>query len=185
MLAAKLTTEEENEAIAKLDSSFSAIFEEKGGRKDVQAILANMDITGCETFSLLGESASALRTWLRGEDVGLAKEGADKVAAVKVLAAWEAAYERTKTLRTKQAEESSSGLPAIIPGGAFIAMRRVWEEQPAANLHPGQTLKPSELPSKSFSKWRYTQVEEGEFLSESLADVTSQQEEAQQGHAVR
>ena len=122
---------------------------------------------------------SALRTWLHGPDVGLAKEGADKVAAAKVLAAWEAANERSKTLRTKQAEERSAGLPAIIPGGAFIAMRRAWEEQVAANLHPGQTPKPLELPSKSFLEWRYTQVE-GEFLTESLAEVTSQQEEAQQ-----
>ena len=126
------------------------------------------------------QSSSELRTWLHGTEVGLSKEGADKVAAAKVLAAWEAANERTKTLRTKQAEERSAGLPAIIPGGAFIAMRRAWEEQPAANLHPGQTLKPSELPSKSFLEWRYTQVEEGEFLTESLAEVTSQQEEAQQ-----
>ena len=165
MPAAKLTTDEQNEATAKLDSSLSAIFEEKKVRKDVQAILAYMEITDCETFS---------------PDVGLAKEGADKVAAAKVLAAWEAANERTKALRTKQADERSAGLPAIIPGGAFIAMRCAWEEQPAANLHPGQTLKPLELPSKSFLEWRYTQVDEGEFLTESLAEVTSQQEEAQQ-----
>ena len=59
-------------------------------------------------------------------------------------------------------------------------MRRAGEEQLAANLHLGQTLKPSELHSKSFLEWRYTQVEEGEFLTESLAEVTSQQEEAQQ-----
>ena len=171
MQAAKLTTEEENAAITKLDGVSSAIFEHKKVRKDLQAILANMEITDCETFSLLEESASALRSWLHGPDVGLANEFADKVAAAKVLAAWEAANERTKTLRTKQAEERSAGLPAIIPGGAFIAMRRAWEEQPAANLHPGQTLKISELPSKSFLEWRYTQVEEGEVTTESLAEV--------------
>ena len=68
MPAAKLTTEE-NAAIAKLDNVLSAIFEEKKVRKDVQAILAYMEITDCETFSLLEESAavratgSTDRTW--------------------------------------------------------------------------------------------------------------------------
>ena len=180
MPVAQLSEEATAQAIAKLDSSLSAIFEERKVRRDVQATLANLEVTDCETFSLMEESATALRAWLHSDDVGLAKEGADKVTVAKVLAAWEAAQERTKTQRTKQAEERSAGLPATIPGGAFIAMRRAWEESPAANLSPGQTLKASELPAKSYLEWRYSQVDDGEFLTESLAEVTSQAEEAQQ-----
>ena len=145
----QLSDEQQAAAIAKLHSSLSAIFEERNVRRDVQATLANLEVTDCETFSLMEESATALRAWLHSSDVGLAKEGAEKVAVAKVLAAWEVAQEWTKTQRTKQAEERSAGLPATIPGGAFIAMRRAWEESPAANLSPGQTLKVSELPAKS------------------------------------
>ena len=176
----QLSEEQEAAAIAKLDSTLSAIFEERKVRRDVQATLANLDITDCETFSLMEENSTALRAWLHSDDVGLAAHGPDKVAVSKVLAAWEAAQERTKTQRTKHAEERSARLPATIPGGAFIAMRRAWEESCAANLTPGQTLKPSELPAKSYLEWRYSQVEDGEFLTESLAEVTSQAEEAQQ-----
>ena len=59
-------------------------------------------------------------------------------------------------------------------------MRRAWEESPVANLSPGQTHKASEISAKSFLEWRYSQVEDGKFLTESLAEVTSQAEEAQQ-----
>ena len=59
-------------------------------------------------------------------------------------------------------------------------MRRAWDESPAANLSPGQTLKASQLPPKSYLEWRYAQVDDGKFLTESLAEVTSQAEEAQQ-----
>ena len=172
----QLSEQEQAEAISKLDSALSAIFKVREVRRDVQATLANLDITDCETFS----SSTALRAWLHSNDVGLATGGPHKVAVSKVLAAWEAAQERTKTQRTKNAEERSAGLPATIPGGAFIAMRRAWEESPAANLSPGQTLKASELPAKSYLEWRYSQVEDEEFLTESLAEVTSQAEEAQQ-----
>ena len=176
----QLSEEQQAAAIAKLDSALSAIFEECKVRRDVQATLANLNITDCETFSLMEENSTALRAWLHSDDVGFAAQGPDKVAVSKVLAAWEAAQERTKTQRTKNAEERSAGLPATIPGGAFIAMRRAWEESPAANLSPGQTLKASELPAKSFLEWRYSQVEDGEFLTESVAEVASQAEEAQQ-----
>ena len=54
-----------------------------------------------------------------------------------------------------------------------MTMRRAWE----ANLEASQTLSPSELPAKSFLEWRIAQVDDGEFLTESLADIASQQEE--------
>ena len=81
--------------------------------------------------------------------MGVAKDGADKVAAAKFYGGMGAAHERTKTQRTKQAELAKRSSQA-------------------------------ELPSRSFLEWRHTQVDDGEFLTESLAEVTSQQEEAQQ-----
>ena len=44
----------------------------------------------------------------------------------------------------------------------------------------GQSLSASELSAKSFLEWRFAQVDDGEFLAESLAEVASQQEESQQ-----
>ena len=80
---------------------------------------------------------------------------------------------RTNAQRQLEAEQRSASLPAAIPGGMFVTMRRAWE----ANLEPGQTLSPTELPDKSFLEWHNTQVE---FLAESLAEVASQQEDAAQ-----
>ena len=59
-------------------------------------------------------------------------------------------------------------------------MRRAWEESLSSNLQPGQTLKASELSAKSYLEWRDAQADDGEFLTESLAEFTSQAEEAQQ-----
>ena len=47
-------------------------------------------------------------------------------------------------------------------------------------METGSSLKPSELPAKSFLEWRIAQVDEWEFTAESLAEVASQQEEASQ-----
>ena len=105
-----------------------------------------------KTFSLVGEPPTALRAWLHSDDVGLVKKEPDKVAVAEVLAAWEAAQERTKTQRTKHAEASSVGLPATIPGGAFTTMRRAWEESPAANpSHNKRSRRQSSLQSQSWS----------------------------------
>ena len=89
--------------------------------------------------------------------------GVDKIAVAKVLAALAAAQERTKT----------AGLPATVPGGAFIAMRRARETSAETNLQQGQTL------SQVVPRVDYTQVDDGVFLTESV-EVTSQAEEAQQ-----
>ena len=142
MPVAVLTAQEQTEAISTLDSSLSSILEEKKVRRDVQATLAKLDVQDCETFALMEGTADKLREWLHSADIGLAREGPDKVQAAKVVAAWEAAVGRTNTQRQLEAEQRSAGLPAAIPGGMFVTMRRAWE----ANLEPGQTLSPKELP---------------------------------------
>ena len=93
-----------------------------------------------------------------------------------MVAAWETAVDRTRAQRQLESEQRTAGLPAAIPGSMFVNMRRAWE----ANLGAGTTLKPSELPAKSFLEWRNAQVDDGEFVAESLAEVASQQEESAQ-----
>ena len=50
----------------------------------------------------------------------------------------------------------------------------------AKGMSLGQTLSPSELLAKLFIEWRQAQVDDGVFLTESLAEVSSQQEESAQ-----
>ena len=118
-------------------------------------------------------TSEKFREWLHSSDIGLERTGADKVQAAKVVCAWEAAVARTTAQRNLEAEQKTAGLSAAIPGGMFVTMRRAWE----SHLEPGQTLSLSELPAKSFREWRIAQVDDGEFLTESLADVASQHEE--------
>ena len=174
-----MTEDEQTTAINLLEPDLGAVFEENRVRRDVQAALATMDVVDCKTFARIEETSTALRVWLH-DDVGLERNGADKIVVAKVVAAWEAAQTRTRALQTQEAEERSAGLPASITGGAFIAARRAWEENPAANLAMGQSLSAAELPAKSYLEWRFAQVDDGEFLAEALAEVASQQEEAQQ-----
>ena len=176
MPVAVMTAEEQNAAISQFESTLSAILEEKGVRRDVQATLANLGILTCETFAVMESTAENMRAWLHSDDIGLSRQGADKVQAAKVITAWESAVGRVNTQRQQDAEQRAAGLPAVIPGGVFVTMRRAWE----ANMSPGQTLSPSELPAKSFIEWRQAQVDDGEFLTESLAEVSSQQEESAQ-----
>ena len=118
-------------------------------------------------------TSERFREWLHSDDIGLGRTGADKVQTSKVVCAWEAAVGRTAAQRNLEAEQRTAGLPAVIPGGMFVTMRRAWE----SHLEPGQTLSLSELPAKSFLEWRIAQVDDGEFVTESLADIASQQEE--------
>ena len=160
MPVAVMTAEEQTQLINKLDSGLSAILEEKGVRRDVQAVFSQLEIHNCETFAAMEGTAEKFREWLHSDDVGLGRTGADKVQTAKVVCAWEAAVSRTTTQRTLEAEQRTAGLPAVIPGGMFVTMRRAWE----AHLEPGQTLPLSELPAKSFLEWRNAQVDDGENL---------------------
>ena len=173
---AVMTAEEQNAAISQFESTLSAILEEKGVRRDVQATLERLKILTCETFAVMESTAENMRAWLHSEDIGLSRQGADKVQVAKVITAWESAVGRVTTQRQQDAEQRAAGLPAVILGAVFVTMRRAWE----ASMSPGQTLSPSELPAKSLIEWRQAQVDDGEFLTESLAEVSSQQEESAQ-----
>ena len=166
-----MTEEEQADAISQLEPDLGAVFEENRVRRDFHAALASMDVVDCKTFARVEETSTALRAL--HDDVGLERIGADKIAVAKVAADWEAA-------QTQAAEERSAGLPASITGGALIAARWAWEENQASNLATGQSLNASEPPAKSYLEWRFAQVDDGEFLAESRAEVVSQQEESQQ-----
>ena len=168
MPVAVTTVEEQTELINKLESNLGSILEEKGVRRDVQAAFAQMEILNCETFATMEGTSEKFREWLHSDDVGLGRTGADKVQTAKVVCAWEAAVGRTTAQRNLEAEQRTAGLPAVIPGGMFVTMRRAWE----SHLEPGQTLSLSELPAESFLEWRNAQVDDGEFLTESLAPVS-------------
>ena len=112
MPVAVLTAPEQTEAINTLDSSLSTILQEKRVRRDVQAALAKLEIQ-----ALMEGTIEKFREWLHSADIGLARVGPDKVQAAKVVAAWEAAVERTSTQRQLDAEQRTAGLPAAIPGG--------------------------------------------------------------------
>ena len=145
----------------------------KGVRRDVQAVIAQLEILNCETFATMEGTYEKFREWLHSSDIGLERTGAHKVQAAKVVCAWEPADARNTAQRNLEAEQKTAGLPAAIPGGMFVTMRRASE----SHVEPVQTLSLSELQAKSFLEWRNAQVDDGEFLAESLADVASQQEE--------
>ena len=132
-------------------------------KKSKSADTHKLNVQDCETLTVEKFPES-----LHSADIGLDRQGADNVQAAKVVAAWEAAVGRTNTQRQLDAEQRTAGLPTAIPRGMFVTMRRAWE----ANLEPGQTVSPSELPAKSFLEWRNAPVDDVEFL----AEVSSQQE---------
>ena len=108
-------------------------------------------------------TSERFKEWLHSDVNGLGRIGADKMQTSTVVCAWEAAVGRTAAQRNLEAEQRTAGLPAAIPGGMFVTMRRAWE----SHLEPGQTLSLSELPAKSFLEWRIVHVDDGEFLTES------------------
>ena len=136
MPVAVMTEQEQTELISKFESSLGSILEEKGVRRDVQAVISQLEIRNCETFATMEGTSERFREWLRSDDIGLGRTGADKVQTSKVVCAWEAAVGRTAAQRNLEAEQRTAGLPAAIPGGMFVTMRRAWE----SHLEPGQTL---------------------------------------------
>ena len=172
MPVAVMSEQEQTEFINKLEGSLGSVLDEKGVRRDVQAVISQLDIRNCETFAMMESTTERCRERLHSDDVGLGRTGADKVQTSNVVCAWEAPVGRTTAQRNLEAEQRTAGLPAAIPGGMFVTVRRAWE----SHLEVGQTISLSELPAKSFLEWRIAQVDDGEFHTESLADVASQEE---------
>ena len=112
--------------------------EEKKVRRDVQAALAKLEVLDCATFALVEGSADKLREWLHSADIGLPRDGLDKIQAAKVVAAWETAVDRNKAQRQVENEQHTAGLPAAIPGSMFVTIKKAWEAE------AGTLLKPSE-----------------------------------------
>ena len=81
-----MTEEEQASAISLLEPDLGAVFEENRVRRDIQAALATMDVVDCKTFASIEKTSTALRAWLH-DDVGLERNGADKIAVAKVVAA--------------------------------------------------------------------------------------------------
>ena len=50
MPVAVITEQEQTELINKLESNLGSILEEKGVRRDVQAVISQLEIRNCETF---------------------------------------------------------------------------------------------------------------------------------------
>ena len=84
-----------------------------------------------------------------------------------MLCAWEAAVGRTTTQQNTEAEQRTARPPGSHPRRHV----RHHARSLGITLEAGQTL------PLSFLEWRIAQADDGEFLTESLADVANQQEE--------
>ena len=67
MPVAVMSEQEQAEFINKLESNLGSSLEEKGVRRDMQAVISRLDIKNCETFALM-ESSTERFEWLHSED---------------------------------------------------------------------------------------------------------------------
>ena len=61
MPVAAMSPEDQTSAIANMESTLHAILEEKNVRRDVEAKLAQLEVSDCETFSLVEGTVEKLR----------------------------------------------------------------------------------------------------------------------------
>ena len=78
MPVAVMTAAEQNEFIGKFESNLGSILEEKGVRRDVQVIIAQLEILNCETFATMEGTSEKFREWLHSSDIGLERTGQPK-----------------------------------------------------------------------------------------------------------
>ena len=106
-------------------------------RRDVQAALAKLEVFNCGQDARV---APQRRRWTQPSRGGQSPNS-----------------EGGGGLGSGSRQDLNTTTAAAIPGAVFGAVRRARE----ANLEPGQTLSPSELPAKSFFlEWRNAQVDD-------------------------
>ena len=145
MPVAVMTAEEQNAAISQFESTLNAILEEKGVSRDVQATLARLEILTCETFAVMESTAENMRVvvaqrrcWTQLSRGGQSPSGqGDHSMGISSRQGHHATPARCLTACCR----SSNCDPWWI-----VTMRIAWE----ANMSPGKTLSPWELPAKSF-----------------------------------
>ena len=158
------------QAIDLLEQDLSYVLESKKLPEEIMAHFVALDITEMSTFTHIADAAPDLRVWAKSafflDPTAAAK---DSTNLAKILAAWEACKKRIKKQDDQESDQRAAGLPASSMKGKHVEMRQTY-----STLHNNKVILPkSETPSSNYVDLMLDQLEDGEFMAESLREVTS------------
>ena len=152
----------------------------------IDIIEKTLGLTTIDTFALLGDSRACVRTVLKNEPFSLDFE-ADNITPIeavqrrakqaRLIVAWDAACTRSAERSKVEASQRSSQLPLTIPTGDHVMLRRSFEQS------HGRTDEDA-YPAESVIERRFQEIEQASWKAESLEDVPSVAESAQEAGGI-
>ena len=165
LLSAALGAAEEEQALKDLDTGLAFLFDQQKIPKDIQAMVSSLGYSDAGVFAELGSDVDAVRKIFK-DDVGLDpdKGAKERAMTARLVATWRSAQTRSELQLKREAEQRVGDLPRTIPKPVHIEMRRAF-----TRAH--EDLPKKLTPAPVYIEGKISQMEDGELVAESLADV--------------
>ncbi len=168
-----LSEVERKRAIDTLDTGLRHMLEEALIGEDVIAIVSHLHAKTIAGFARIETDEKGFRDWCR-EDVGLESRGVGRGLIASLVNVWIAARQRVERETAVQAEDRAQGRKPELPRSTQLDLRRSYQSL-AGELEDRQ------YPSQAYINSKLADLEENELVAEALDEVTSRQDELEQG----
>ena len=158
-----------------LDPEFSYLLSDRGVATETRGRLGHFGVTRLNVFAKIETTEADFREWARTTlALDPAIDPLMRVAQAILVDAWEAAKGRVAKQAEVEAEARVLGIPKLTLKGTQLQLRKAYV------LACGP-LPDKFCPSRTYVDWRLEQLEEGELRPERLRQVTTVEDEDDEG----
>jgi hypothetical protein len=170
-----MTSEEEEEAYAKADSSITALMDASDVERRVQCLFYQIGVTTIQKFAIFAQTGAELREILKNDfQLDATASLAVRMQVTNVMVAWDSASKRNEKRAEVEAEQEARHLPKKIQKSEFLNMITAWEAK-------WWKLEESEKPAKSYLEKRIEDLESGEMRAEKLNTIIHRDQDDDDG----
>ena len=165
---------------ASLTNDLAHMLTEKGVSSELMDMLAATGITNSRLFALMADSRKELKEALaevpfKLDPTAEGLAGPDKirvrVSVAQLTDAWISANARVNEKTRVEAEQRAVGVPLALPQGEHVDLKLAYEAK-----YRRTSMK--DYPSDAIVERRLTEIDQGDLRAESLQDVASKDEQA-------
>ena len=158
-----------------MDPELSYLLSDRGVAKRTRGLIGHMGIHRMNVFAKIETNETEFRAWAKGS-LGLnpAADPAARIALAVLVDAWEASKNRITEQSELEAEARDLGIPKQSLKGTQLQLRKAY-------VQAFGPLPDKYCPSRTYVDWRLEQLEEGELRPEKLRQVTTVEDEDNDG----
>ena len=158
-----------------MDPELSYLLSDRGVAKRTRGLIGHMGIHRMNVFAKIETNETEFRAWAK-DSLGLnpAADPAARIALAILVDAWEASKNRITKQSELEAEARVLGIPKQSLKGTQLQLRKAY-------VQAFGPLPDKYCPSRTYVDWRLEQLEEGELRPEKLRQVTTVEDEDNDG----